>query len=201
MVDGLAGFKDLLGLPDRVHVRLLDLLAAQVLFELRQHVLDGLHVGEDQLGVDRVDVVGRIHLAVDMHDVVVLERAHDLADRVGLADVGQELVAQAFALGGALDDAGDVHEGHRGRQDLLGVNQLGQHRQTIVRQRHDTGVRLDGGERIVFGQHVVAGQGIEHGGLADIGQSDDSDSKRHAFKSKEPSDKRTGTAKCSTRTI
>ena len=136
-----------------------------------------------------------------MHNVIVFKSTHDFADRVGLADVGQELVAQAFAFGGALDDAGDIHEGHRGRHDLLGVNQLGQHRQTIVRQWHDTGVRLDGGERIVFGQHVVAGQCVEHGGLADVGQSDDSDSKRHAFKSKEPSDKRTGTAKCSTRTI
>ena len=174
---------------------------AQILLQLGQRVFDGLQVGKNELGVDGVDVVGRIHLAVDMHNVIVFKSTHDFADRVGLADVGQELVAQAFALGGALDDAGDVHEGHRGRHDLLGVNQLGQHRQTIVRQRHDTGVRLDGGERIVFGQHVVAGQGIEHGGLADIGQSDDSDSKRHAFKSKEPSDKRTGTAKCSTRTI
>ena len=176
MVDGLAGFKDLLGLPDRVHVRLLDLLAAQVLFELRQHVLDGLHVGEDQLGVDRVDVVGRIHLAVDMHDVVVLERAHDLADRVGLADVGQELVAQAFAFGGALDDAGDVDEGDGRGHDLLGVHQLGEHGKALVRQRNDAGVRLDGGERVVFGEDIIARQRVEHGGLADIRQANDSDS-------------------------
>ena len=176
MVDGLAGFKDLLGLLDRVHVRLLDLLAAQVLFELRQRVLDGLHVGEDQLGVDRVDVVYRIHLAVDMHDVVVLERAHDLADRVGLADVGQELVAQAFAFGGALDDAGDVDEGDGRGHDLLGVHQLGEHGKALVRQRNDAGVRLDGGERVVFGEDIIARQRVEHGGLADIRQANDSDS-------------------------
>ena len=68
-----------------------------------------------------------------MDDVVVLEGAHNLANRVRLADVGQELVAQAFALGGALDDAGDVHEGHRGGHDLFGVDQLGQYRQALVR--------------------------------------------------------------------
>ena len=140
---------------------------------------DGLQVGEDELGVDGVDVVGRIDLAVDVDDVVVFEGAYDLADRVGLADVGEELVAQAFAFGGALDDACDVDEGDGCRHDLLGVHELGEHRQTVVRQRHDAGVRLDGGERIVFRQHVVTGQCVEHGGLADVRQSDDSDSKRH----------------------
>ena len=179
LVERLAGFKDGLCLLDCVHVGRLDLLAPQILLQLGQRVFDGLQVGEDQLGVDGVDVVGRIHLAVDVDDVVVLEGAHDLADRVRLADVGQELVAQAFAFGGALDDAGDVHEGDGGRHDLFGMHELGKHWQTVVWQRHDAGVRLDGGERIVLRQHVVAGQCVEHGGLADVGQSDDSDSKRH----------------------
>ena len=111
-----------------------------------------------------------------MHDVVVLERAHDLADRVGLADVGQELVAQAFAFGGALDDAGDVHEGDGGRHDLFGMHELGKHWQALVRQRNDAGVRLDGGERVVFGEDIIARQRVEHGGLADIRQANDSDS-------------------------
>jgi hypothetical protein len=51
--------------------------------------------------------------------LLVLEAAHHVGDRVGLADVGQELVAQALALRGARDQAGDVDELHRGRQDLL----------------------------------------------------------------------------------
>ena len=181
MIDGLAGLKDLLGLLDGRHVLRADLLAAQVLLQLRQRVLDGLHIRQDQLGVDRVDVVRRVHAAVDVHDVVVLERTHDLADRVGLADVGQELVAQALALGRALDDAGDVHERDGGRHDLLGVHELGEHRQTVVRQRHDAGIRLDGGERIVLRQHVVAGQCVEQCGLAHVRQADDSNGKRHAL--------------------
>jgi hypothetical protein len=55
-------------------------------------------------------------------DVVVLEAAHHVGDGVGLADVGQELVAQALALAGAGDQAGDVDELH-GRGDLaLGLH-------------------------------------------------------------------------------
>ena len=65
-----------------------------------------------ELGLDHGDVLGRVDPAVDVHDVGVLEHAHDLADRVGLTDVGEELIAKALALGSALDDAGDVHEGH-----------------------------------------------------------------------------------------
>ena len=40
----------------------------------------------------------------------ILEAAHHVRDGVGLADVGEELVAQPFALGGAGDQAGDVDE-------------------------------------------------------------------------------------------
>ena len=179
LVDGLTGFENGLGLLDGRHIGRVDLLASQILLEFRQCVFDGLQIGEDQFGVDGVDVIGWVDLAVDVHDVIILESTHDLTDRIGLTNVGKELVAQPFAFGGTLDDACDIDEGDGGRHDLLGVHELGQDRQTIVRQRHDAGVRLDGGERIVLGQHVVAGQCIEHGGLADIRQSDDSDSKRH----------------------
>ena len=89
-------------------------------------LLEGLQVGEDQLGVDRLDVRARRDLAVDVDDVAVLEGAHDLADRVGLTDVGEELVAQPLPLGRAAHDAGDVDEGDRRRQDLLAPEDLGE---------------------------------------------------------------------------
>ena len=179
LINGFAGFKNGLRLLDGLHVGRFDLLTAQILLQLRQRVLDGLQIGEDQLGVDGFNVVGRIDLAVDVHDIIVFEGTHDLADRVGFANVGEELVAQAFAFRSALDDSCDVDEGDGGRHDLLRMHELGEHRQTVIRQRHNAGVRFDGGERIVFRQHVVAGQCVEHGGLADVRQSDDSDSKRH----------------------
>jgi hypothetical protein len=40
-------------------------------------------------------------------------------DGVDLADVAEELVAQAFALGRAAHQAGDVDEAELGRDDLL----------------------------------------------------------------------------------
>ena len=42
-----------------------------------------------------------------------------------LADVGEELVAEAFAFGGAGDQARDVDEFHRRRDDLLRIHDAG----------------------------------------------------------------------------
>ena len=82
--------------------------------------LDGLEVGERELGIDDGDVGRGIHAAGDVHDVGVLEAAHDVRDRVHFADVREELVAEALALRGAGDEAGDVDELDGRRDDLSG---------------------------------------------------------------------------------
>ena len=114
-------------------------------------------------------------LAVDVHHVRVGEGAHHLADRARLADVGEERVAPALALGRAPDQAGDVDERHRRRDDLLRVEHLGQPVQPRVGQADHADVGLDRGERVVRGEHVVLGQRVEQGALADVGQADDAD--------------------------
>ena len=86
-----------------------------LLLQPRDRLLDGLQVGQDQLGLDRRDVVAGVDLAVDVGDVLVAEDPGHLADRRRLADVREELVAQALALGGAAHDAGDVDELDRRR--------------------------------------------------------------------------------------
>ena len=70
----VAGLEDLLGGDGVVQQRLLGLLALDLLLEARHGLLEGLQVGEDQLGVDRLDVVAGADLAVDVHDVVVGRR-------------------------------------------------------------------------------------------------------------------------------
>src|SRR3546814_5112071 len=58
-------------------------------------------------------------LVLDMLDVVILETAQDMDDRIDLADIAEELVAQPFALRRAAHQAGDIDEGELGRDDLL----------------------------------------------------------------------------------
>ena len=52
-------------------------------------------------------------------DVVVVERPQHEHDGVDLADVGEELVAEALALARPLDEAADVDDLHRGVHDVL----------------------------------------------------------------------------------
>ena len=155
------------------------LLDPGLLLDARQRLLQALEVGEDQLRGDRVDVARRIDLAVDVRDVDVLEDAGDLADGVGLADVGEERVAHALALRGAPHDARDVHETHRRGQDALRVVQLRQHREPGIRHPDHTDVRLDRRERIVGRQHIIAGQRVEQSRLAGVRETDDSNGESH----------------------
>ena len=121
---GVPRLQRLLGLLHRGEGGDAVLVDPRLLLQPRERLLHRLQVGQDQLGLDRRDVVGGVDLAVDVGDVLVAEHPGHLADRVGLADVGEELVAQPLPLRGAPDDAGDVDELDRGRQLLGGAEEL-----------------------------------------------------------------------------
>ena len=55
--------------------------------------LDRGEVGEREFYLNRLDVAARVNRALDVDDVLVLEAADDLYHGVGLADVGEELIA------------------------------------------------------------------------------------------------------------
>ena len=138
-----------------------------------QPALDSIQIGERQLGVDHFDVVERLDATRDVHDVVILEAAHDMRNRIRLADVRQELVAEAFALGSAGDQAGDVHEFDCCRQDARRLHDAREHVETRVGHGHDADVRIDRAERIVLRRDLRARQRIEERRLADVRQTDD----------------------------
>jgi hypothetical protein len=112
--------------------------------------------------------------------VVVHEAAGHEGHRVGVADIGQELVAQPLALGGAAHQARHIHEIDARGNDLLGAGDLGQRLQARLGHGHVAHIGLDGAERIIgrLGLRRL-GQGVEQGGLAHIGQADDRDFQRH----------------------
>ena len=96
-------------------------------------------------------------------------------DGIRLADVGQELVAEALALAGALYKARNVHEFHDGRNGPLGLVHVRQNLQTGVRHGHDADVGVDRAERIVCGLCARLGQRIEKGALPDVGKAHDTE--------------------------
>ena len=80
---------------------------------------------------------------------VVVVGADDVQQRVGLADVGQELVAEPLALVRARDEAGDVVELDRVRDDARGADRARHRVEPLVVHRDDRDVRLDRRERVV----------------------------------------------------
>ena len=118
-----------------------------------------------------------------MGHVAILETAHHMGDRVAFADVGEELVAEPFALRGAAHQSGDVDEGEPRRDDLLRAGDLGQDVEARIRHRDLPDIRLDGAERIV-GRLRRRGlrQRVEERRFADIGQTDDAAFEAHEGK-------------------
>ena len=143
-------------------------------------LLQTFEVGEHQLGLDGLDVGERRDLALDMGDVAILEAAHDMRDRVDLADVGEELVAEALALRGAAHQAGDVDEGQPRRNDLRRFRDAGERVEPRIGNGDLADIRLDGAERIVGRlRRRRFRQRIEQRRLADIGQPDDTAFESH----------------------
>ena len=93
----------------------------------------------------------RIHAPSGWMTLSSVWRADDVQQRVALADVGQELVAQALALGRAGHEAGDVVELDRVPDDVGGPDRLGDLLHPLVLDRHDGDVGLDRRERVVRG--------------------------------------------------
>src|SRR3546814_13928919 len=103
--------------------------------------LHGLGIAER---VDRALDVG--HLA--------LEAAQHVDDGVDLADVGEKLVAEALALGGAAHESGDVDELQHRRNRLCGLGERRQLVEARVGHRHAPAVGLEDRTSVVMGKSV-----------------------------------------------
>ena len=105
-----------------------------------------------------------------------LKAAHHVHDGVALADMAKELVAKAGALTCTLHKACNVHELHDGGGLFVGLPDLSQLVQPLVRHGHDAAVWLNGAEGVVGGFRVLGGgDGVEQSGLADVRQTDDTE--------------------------
>jgi len=130
-------------------------------------------IGVDQLGLDRLDVLERIDVAIGVDDVRVVMGADDVDDRVGLADVREELVAEALAAVRAGDQAGDVMKCDRVGHRLRGTNRAGDRVQPLVLDRDDCHVRLDRRERVIRGVGGNSSQCAEERRFPRVRKSDD----------------------------
>ena len=108
-----------------------------------------------------------------MDYITVVKTANHVYDGICHPDIGQELVAQAFAPAGTLHQTGDVHEFDHGGGILLWTVHFCQPVQTLIRDRYHTDVGVNGAERIVGTFRSGIGNGVEQSGFSHIGKSHD----------------------------
>ena len=137
------------------------LFAFGLFFHAGEGVFGHLKVGEDEFEGDHFDIVDRIDLAGDVDHVDVFKAADDLDDRVGFADVGEELVAKAFSFRGSFDESRDIDETNRGIDDFFTMGLVGEGAEPRVVNVDDAEVGIDRAEGVVFRGDLFAGQCIE----------------------------------------
>ena len=142
-----------------------------------------LQVLEAELHRDGLDVGDGVDPVLDVDDVRVVEAPRDLDDGVHLADVRQELIAEALALVGAANEARDVDEVDGRGDDPIGVNDGVERREPCIGHGDDADVGLDGAERIVrrlgLGGAADERERVEERRFADVREADDADGKAH----------------------
>ena len=137
-------------------------------------LFDRFEIGEDQLKVDGLDVPHGIDGAFDMGDVFILETADNVHDRVHLADVREEFIAEPLAAARTLHEPCDVHEFDDGGRHLFARIEGGETVEPFVGHGDHADVGLNGAEGIICRLGTGAGNGVEQGGFADIGQTHNS---------------------------
>ena len=180
VVDEFAGLQHGLDLEEHDLLGLVLLLGdLGKALDLVEAVLHNFEVGYDDLRLDDFHVPRRLYARVDMGHALALEAPDHMGDRVDLADLAEEPVAQSFTFVGVLDETGDIDELDGRGGDFLGLDQIGKRGEARVGHRHDADVRLDCAEGIRLGSHGQGSEGVEYSRFAGVRQTDDAAGETH----------------------
>ena len=151
-----------------------------LLLQRQTALLEAFEIGQHQLGLDGLGVGDGRDAALDVRDVVVLEAAQHVGDGVDLANVAQKLIAQAFALGGAAHQAGNVDERQPRRNSPCRLADLSELVEARIGHADIADIRLDRAERIVGRfRRCRLRERVEERGLANVWQADDAAFEAH----------------------
>src|SRR6202008_3783236 len=105
---------------------------------------------------------------------------YHMGDGIDLADIGEELIAEAFPLRGAAHEAGDIDEGEARWNDFRRPRDRGKRGEPRVGDRDLAHIRLDRAERVIrrLSRRGLR-QRIEERRFSDIRQADDAAFEAH----------------------
>ena len=121
----------------------------RLFLHLLNAAFNGFQVLQLKFRINDFLVAHRVHTAVHMRHVLIVEAAQHVQNGIRFTNVGQELVAQPFALAGPFHQSGNVHNFHGSGHYTVGVHQPGQFVQTVIGHRNHAHIGLDGAEREV----------------------------------------------------
>ena len=140
-------------------------------FGLGKATFDGFEVFQLQFRIDNFLVANRVDRAIDVGDVIVLETAQHVDNRVGFTDVSEEFVTQSLTLRRTFYKSCNIDNFARRRHDSPRMHQFGQLRQSLVGHGDDTDIRLNRAKWKIRSLRLRARQAVEQRGLAYIRQS------------------------------
>ena len=152
----------------QLQVSLVLLVALNKLLCLVNSALQHFNVGEDELKVNCLNVALGVNASVYVYNIVVLKTAHNVNNRVALADIREELVPQTFALGRALYKSRYVNELNRRGCVFVGVVHLGELVESLVGHGYNAHIRLNRAERVVCRLRPRVCNRVEQRTLSDI---------------------------------
>ena len=125
--------KHLQSLVDGITFHRLVFILLCFLLQAGKSFFKGLHVGQNELSLNNVNIAGRIDLSVNMHNIVIRKSPDNLANRICLTNIRQELVARPLPFRGTFHNSRNVNERDRRRDDLRRIEHLRQTFQACVR--------------------------------------------------------------------
>ena len=128
-----------------------------------------------ELCIDDIFISDRIHRAVHVYHIVVVEATEYVDDGVCLADIREELVAKSFALACAFDQSRNIYD-FNGSWDYTALRfaELAKFDESLVGYGDHAYVRFDGAEREVRRLCLGVAKAIEEGRFAYVRQTHDS---------------------------
>jgi hypothetical protein len=136
-------------------------------------VLRHAQVPVDQLQVHDLQVPDRVHAPLGVLHRGVLEGPEHVDQGLRLGGEGEEGVSQTSALARVPGEARQIHELDLGGGDLLGLPELGQPVEALVRHGDDGPVRVRLPPRVGLDLRPGPGDDVEDRGLAAQGQTHD----------------------------
>ena len=120
--------------------------------------VENLNIRKDQFQIDGLNITRRINGTVDVDNIGILETAHYMYNRIDLPDIGKELVSESLSLAGTLYKSCNINKFDCGRCHLFCMIKFTELYDSLIRNRNDSYVWIDGRKRIVRRQCTCFGQ-------------------------------------------